>query len=114
MKETIQARKNFFNLSEVSQILGLHRNTIKNMVDDGRIITQEVGKRNMVHSSEIYRIKNGESREDEQGLIDLDMKIKIKMDELNSLLDERRNFGKLSRDEFMCELAKLKKGFKEG
>lgn len=108
MKETIETRKHFFNLSETSEILGIHRNTVKNMVDDGRIKVESVGKRSMIHSTEISRIKNGKSLHGDEGLIELDMKISIKMDELNNLLEERKNYGKMSREDFLDQLKKLK------
>ena len=106
MNQTIETRKDFFNMSEASKVLKLHRNTVSNMIDDGRIKVELVGKRNMIHSSEIARIKNG-STEQNSDLIELDMKIAIKMDELQALLDERKNFGKLSKEDFLIGLKSL-------
>jgi hypothetical protein len=89
MKETIEARKHFFNLSEASEA---------------------VGKRKMIHSTEINRIKNGKSLHNDEGLIELDMKISIKMDELNALLEERKNYGKMSKEDFLEQMKKFQIG----
>ena len=107
MKQNIEARKDFFNIAEASQLLEVHRNTVSNMIDDGRIETCIVGKRNMIHSSELNRIKNG--RISEHSTVEVDVKIAIKIQELQELLTERSNIGRMTKEEFLNGLALLKK-----
>lgn len=110
MIETIETDRNFFNIAETAKIMRVHRNTVANMIEDGRLKTKVIGKRKMIHSSEIDKLQMGFSKVDEN-LLELDLKITIKMEELQELMDQRKNYKKLTRDQFLDKLNELRKSF---
>jgi len=103
--EQLKCNKSFFTVTEASKKTKLHRNTISNMIHDGRITPTLIGKRNMIHVSELNRLSYGETCEDQY--IKLDLEIALKMSELESLLHKRMSIGK---SDFLEQLTKLTKG----
>jgi len=103
----IKCKKSFFTVKEVSQKTGLHRNTISNMIKDERLTPTLIGKRNMIHISEINRIISGSTSDDEH--IKLDLEIALKMSELEALLHKRMS---IQKDNFLDELKKISRDLK--
>ena len=101
--------KQFLTINEVANKLKIHRNTVSNMIKDGRIKTTDVGGRKLIHSYELDNLKNGTSHT--PITLEIDTKIQELMIEIEKLNDER---SLILKNYMLDGLKSLRVGVKEG
>jgi excisionase family DNA binding protein len=48
-----------YKIKEVAELLKLHRNTIFNMIQDGRIKANKIGNKYFINETELKRLRGG-------------------------------------------------------
>ena len=79
--------KQFLSINEVANKLKIHRNTVSNMIKDGRINTTDIGGKKLIHCYELNNLKNGTSHT--PITLEIDTEIQNLMMEIERLNSER-------------------------